>query len=131
MPDATPAIIGTKYKQPAEIVPVGRWGIDFSANGNMDTGETLLDAVVIVSENGTGYVKVVEVVAGALVVTVTPETADITDDLTFGDPAIDGGNVSIGFIGGDDGMTYHVEFLTLSSQGAIYEEDMLVSVIDA
>lgn len=92
-------VLGVKHKQPSEIVPAGRWGVDFAPN--LVTEETITEATVTVS---------------------TSAGENVTAELTEGDVVEDEGKVSVAFIGGEDGGEYTVEFQVATSEGGVYEE---------
>ncbi len=101
-----PAVLKTYGKQPLEVVPAGRWGVDFAAD--CITGETISSAVITVST-----------VAGD------------ASPLVAGSAVIDGTKVSCRFSGGSDGNEYTVQILATSSAAAVYDGDIAVAVIEA
>lgn len=100
-------ILGTKSKQPAEIVPTGRWGVDFSPD--LAEAETISSATIVITDS---------------------KDEDVTATLTSGDPAIsaDGKKVSIAFRAGDDGATYQVTIKATSDDSGLYEADFRIMV---
>jgi hypothetical protein len=107
MANTHPKILGTKCKQPNEVVPSGRWGVDFS--NDTVTGESISSATITVTDNdGT-----------------TPAT------LVAGGAAISGVKVSCQFTSGTDGHSYHVQILATGSTGGVYDADFTVIVREA
>ena len=103
MSDTFPEMLGTKGKQPAEVVPAGRWGVDFA--NDCDVGETIASATV----------------------TVTAPTGDATP-LVAGAAVLNGTKVSATFTGGASGNTYSVQMLATGTSGAVYDADFRVRV---
>lgn len=101
-----PKSLGSYGKQPSEVVPAGRWGVDFDED--CGTGETISTATVTVE-------------------TITGDTSA----LVAGAAVIDGTKVSAQFSGGSDGNSYHVQILAVSSAGATYDGDFTINVIEA
>lgn len=106
MSNVYPQSLGVYGKQPSEVVPAGRWGVDFE--NDCVTGETISSATITVST-----------IAGD------------TSALVAGDAAISGTKVSCSFSGGSDGNEYTVQILATSSVGAVYDGDFTVSVVEA
>lgn len=100
-----PASLGTYGKQPTEVVPAGRWGIDFDPD--CGTSETISTATVAVST-----------VAGD------------ASPLVAGSAAINGTKVSAQITGGSDGNKYTVTITAVSSASATYVGDFTVEVVD-
>lgn len=98
-------ILGYYEKQPDEVIPAGRWGIDW--DNDLASGETISTCTVTVTDaDGT----------------------DVTDTLTSGDPTISGTETSIIFTGGTDGETYTVEMQITTSEGGTYEGEFCIEV---
>ena len=106
MDDSSPKVIGRYGKQPAEVVPPGRWGIDFTPD--MVDGETIIAATI----------------------TVTRDGGPDDDDLVAGEAAIDSGGhrVTTEFSGGVSPVDYHVQVLATGSTGAVYDGDFVIVV---
>jgi len=101
-------ILGSYYKQPDEVVPAGRWGVDFSSD--MVAGEVITSASITVTDSSG---------------------SDVTATLTSGSEVIaDGSKVSIKFVNGTDGETYTVSIEATSDAGAVYEAEFYIIVKD-
>ena len=105
MADIPVKILGRKYKQPAEVVPAGRWGVDFATD--TVTGETISSATITIKDS-----------AGV----------DVTASMVTGSPVISGVKVSSIFKAGTDGEEYHVQVLAVGSTGATYDADFTIVV---
>lgn len=97
-----PKVLDTYYKQPSEVIPAGRWGVNFATD--TITAETISSATITVTPTGT---------AG---------------DLVAGAEAIDGTKVTAAFSAGRDKVDYHVQVLATGNGGAVYDADFTVSV---
>ena len=102
-------LLGTKEKQSAEIVPAGRWGVDFSPD-IVGTEKITSATVVVLDSTGT----------------------NVTTALTSGTPSIsaDGHQVTMAFKGGTHGTTYKATFLATSDAGGVYEGDFEIQVFN-
>jgi len=109
MNSSLPKMLEVFGKQTEEIVPQGRWSIDFS--NDTVAGETISSVTVTVSR-GDG----VEATA---------------DDLTATMPSVAGVKVTCGFSKGVSGVDYEVKFVAHSSAGAVYVADFEVKVREA
>jgi len=99
--------VGPREKQPDEILPAGRWNIDFTPD--LAIGETISAASVLVyDESG----------------------ADVTSALTSGAAVINGNLVSIAYKGGEDGYTYYAEHTIVTSVGVTAQTELLIQVAE-
>jgi len=98
------SFLGIYYKQPSEVVPVGRWGIDFAPD--LVANETISKATITVYDS---------------------DDKDVTTELVDGAAEIDGAKVSIGFKDGDDGENYKVTIVIETDLG-LYEGDFEIYV---
>ena len=104
MPAGDPNIRGTYFKQPDEVVPLGRWEVDFSPD--MIRGESIVAATMTVS---------------------CPTDTD-AQAIIDGEPACVGTVVGAGFTGGLDRSIYLVHISATSNIGGEYSADFVVRV---
>lgn len=103
-------LLGTKRKQPADIVPSGRWGIDFA--NDMISGETISDATIKV------YVD-------------DADLSNVTSKMTTGASTVVVSTVTIAFQSGIAGEDYRVEIEASTSESALLHGVFRIECRDA
>lgn len=107
MPDTVPGFVATKYKQPGEEQPSGKWSVDFSPD--LDTAEVIVSATITVYD-----------AAGADQTSVIAPYAVVID--------VTGKLVTTSYQGGLDGEDYAVEVVATSDLGGVYKADFRIIV---
>ena len=99
--------LGNYYKQPAEAIPSGRWGVDFDPD--IIAGETISSGTIVVyDKDGT----------------------NVTTTLTSGTHTVAGTTLSIAYKGGTAGEVYYAVHKVVTNAGGTYEGEVRIYIFD-